>query len=151
VILRNGWYSENYTQSIGAVLQTGAVAGAAEQGKLHTAARKDYAEAAATVLTSQQPQIGKVYELAGDQGFTLEQYAAEISKQSSKHIQYQNMSGSDFSNLLVQVGLPEAFAGVLADSEVQAASGWLADDSNNLSQLIGRSTTPLAESIAAVL
>ncbi|MEH6447430.1 MAG: hypothetical protein V7765_02115 [Oleispira sp.] len=40
---------------------------------------------------------------------------------------------------------------MLADSEVQAASGWLAGDSNNLSQLIGRSTTPLAESIAAVL
>lgn len=151
VILRNGWYSENYTQSLPTVLQTGTVAGAAEQGKLHTAARKDYAEAAAIVLTTEQPQVGKVYELVGDQGFTLEQYAAEISRQSGKHIQYQNMSGADFANLLVQFGLPEDFAGALADSEVHAASGWLADDSKTLSQLIGRETTPIANSISATL
>lgn len=151
VILRNGWYSENYTQSIGGVLEAGMVAGAAEEGKLYTAARKDYAEAAAMVLTSEQSHVGKVYELAGDYGFTLGQYAAEISKQSGKHIQFQSMTGEDFANLLVQIGLPEGFAGLLADAEIQAASGWLADDSKTLNQLIGRDTTPLAESIAKVL
>jgi len=151
VILRNGWYSENYTQSIGGVLAGGTVAGAAEQGKLHTAARKDYAEAAAIVLTSELSHVGNVYELAGDEGFTLGQYAAEISRQSGKHIQFQSMAGGDFANLLVQIGLPEGFAGVLADAEIQAASGWLADDSKTLSELIGRDTTPLAESITAAL
>lgn len=151
VILRNGWYSENYTQSIGGVLEAGMVAGAAEEGKLYTAARKDYAEAAAMVLTSEQSHVGKVYELAGDHGFTLGQYAAEISKQSGKHIQFQSMTGEDFANLLAQIGLPEGFAGLLADAEIQAASGWLADDSKTLNQLIGRDTTPLAESIATVL
>lgn len=151
VILRNGWYSENYTQSIGGVLAGGAVAGAAEQGKLYTASRKDYAEAAAIVLTSEQSHVGNVYELAGDEGFTLGQYAAEISKQSGKHIQFQSMAGEDFANLLVQIGLPEGFADVLADAEIQAASGWLADDSKTLSELIGRDATPLAESIAAAL
>lgn len=151
VILRNGWYSENYTQSIAGVLASDTVAGAAATGKLHTAARKDYAEAAAVVLTSKQTQVGKTYELAGDKGFTLEQYAAEISKQVGKHIQYQVMTGEDFQNLLVQVGLPEGFAGALADAEVQAAEGWLAETSQSLSQLIGRETTSLAESIAEVL
>lgn len=151
VILRNGWYSENYTQNIGGVLEVGMVAGAAEEGKLYTAARKDYADAAAMILTSEQSHVGKIYELAGDHGFTLEQYAAEISKQSGKYIQFQSMKGEDFSNLLVQLGLPEGFAGVLADAEIQAASGWLADDSKTLNQLIGRDTTPLVESIAAVL
>lgn len=151
VILRNGWYSENYTQSIGGVLATDTVAGAAAQGKLHTAARKDYAEAAAVVLTSKQSQVGKMYELAGDQGFTLEQYAGEISKQVGKHIQFKRMAGDDFQSLLMQVGLPEGFASVLADAEVQASKGWLAEASQSLSQLIGRKTTPLADSIAAAL
>lgn len=150
VILRNGWYTENYTQSLQGVLQAGAVAGAAQQGKLFTAARKDYAEAAAVVLTSEN-QAGKVYELAGDEGFTLAEYAAEISKQTDKDIPYADMSGDDFAKLLVQVGLPEGFAGALADSEVQAAKGWLAEESKTLSQLIGRATTPLAESVAEVL
>ena len=127
------------------------LAGAGKEGKLFTAARNDYAEAAATVLTSEQSHAGKVYELAGDEGFTLAEYAAEIAKQSGKSIQFKDMSEADFSNLLVQVGLPKGLADVLADSEACAADGWLAEDSKTLSQLIGRDTTPLAESIAAVL
>lgn len=151
VILRNGWYTENYTQSLAGVLQAGVVAGAAEQGKLHTASRQDYADAAAEVLISDESQVGKVYELAGDQGFTLEQYAAEISAQSGKSIQYQNMSGQDLASLLTQVGLPEGFAQALADSEVNAAKGWLVEESKSLSELIGRATTSLSDSIAAAL
>lgn len=150
VILRNGWYSENYTQSIADVLQVGAVAGSAQQGVFNTATRQDYADAAAVVLTS-AGHAGKTYELAGDEGFTLAEYAAEISKQSGKHIQYSDMSGDAFAQLLVQVGLPEGFAAVLADAGVGASQGWLADDSQTLSRLIGRATTPIAESIKAAL
>lgn len=150
VILRNGWYTENYTQSIQGVLQAGVVAGAAAQGKLHTAARKDYAEAAAVVLTSDQ-QAGKVYELAGDHGFTLADYAAEISRQTGRNIPFSAMTGADFEALLVQVGLPAGLAAVLAETEVHAADGWLADTSGTLSALIGRPTTPVAETIAESL
>lgn len=151
VILRNGWYTENYTQTIGGALEAGIVAGAAEQGVFNTASRKDYAEAAAVVLTSNEEHIGKVYELAGDQGFTLEQYAAEIAKQSGKQIVYQNMTGPDFKQLLVQIGLPEGLATILEDAEVHAAKGWLSDSSNTLSQLIGHPTTLLTDSVTQAL
>ena len=150
VILRNGWYTENYTDSIAGVLDAGAVAGAAAKGKLHTATRKDYAEAAAVVLTSDN-QAGQVYELAGDEGFTLEEYAAEIAKQTGKDIVYSNMSEVQFAQLLSQIGLPEGFAQALADSEAHAANGWLADDSKTLSKLIGRDTTSLSGSIAQAI
>ncbi|HBR96748.1 MAG TPA: NAD(P)-dependent oxidoreductase [Gammaproteobacteria bacterium] len=151
VILRNGWYTENYTQSIGGVLQAGAVAGAAKDGRLHTAARADYAEAAAVVLTANDDHAGKVYELAGDAGFTLADYADEIARQSGKTIAYQAMSGEAFTAMLVSIGLPDAFAGLLADAEVNAADGWLAHDGNDLSTLIGRPTTPLSDSVTAAL
>ncbi len=151
VILRNGWYTENYTQTIGGALEAGIVAGAAEQGVLNTASRKDYAEAAAVVLTSSENHIGKIYELAGDQGFTLEQYAAEIAKQSGKQIAYQNMTGPDFKQLLVQIGLPEGLATILEDAEIHAAKGWLSDNSSTLSQLIGRPTTLLTDSVTQAL
>ncbi|WP_417535062.1 SDR family oxidoreductase [Marinobacterium stanieri] len=150
VILRNGWYSENYTQSIGAILQVGAVNGAAQDGRFHTATRKDYAEAAAVVLTTEN-QAGKVYELAGDTGFTLAEFADALTKKTGQTIGYNNMKGEEFTALLVQIGLPQLFAEALADSEVQAAEGWLADDSKTLSTLIGRPTTAFSESIAAVL
>lgn len=151
VILRNGWYTENYTQSVPGILQAGAVAGAAAQGRFSTAARKDYAEAAAAVLTSEQSHVGQTYELAGDQSFTLAEFAAQIAEQSGKEIPYSNMPKEEFAALLVNIGLPEGFAGALADAEDHASRGWLEDNSQTLSQLLGRNTTPLSKSISEAL
>ncbi len=151
VILRNAWYTENYTQGASSAVEFGAVAGCAQNGILNTASRADYAEAAAVVLTSNQNQVGQVYELAGDQGFTLTDFANELSKQSGKPVSYNNLSEQEFTEFLVSVGLPEGFAAILADSEKGAAAGWLADNSKTLSRLIGRSTIPLAKSIEQVL
>lgn len=52
VLLRNGWYTENYTASVPAALAHGAVMGCAKDGRVSSAARADYAVAAAKVLTS---------------------------------------------------------------------------------------------------
>lgn len=150
VILRNGWYTENYTMNLPSILQAGVVPGAAAEGKLHTAARNDYAEAAAVILTTDD-QAGKVYELAGDNGYTLAEFAAEITAQSGKQVNYQSMTGDELAQLLVQVGLPEGFAAALADSEVHAANGFLEQQCGTLSALIGRPTKPLSDSIAQVL
>lgn len=150
-ILRNGWYTENYTQSVPGILQAGAVAGAAAQGRFSTAARKDYAEAAAAVLTSEQSHVGQTYELAGDQSFTLAEFAAQIAEQSGKEIPYSNMPKEEFAALLVNIGLPEGFAGALADAEDHASRGWLEDNSQTLSQLLGRNTIPLSKSISEAL
>ncbi len=46
-LLRNGWYTENYTASIAPALAHHAFLGAAEQGRIASAARRDYADAAA--------------------------------------------------------------------------------------------------------
>ena len=151
VILRNGWYSENYTDAVNSVLSMGAVAGAAKSGALHTAAREDYAQAAVAVLTSDQPQAGKVYELAGDQGFTLAQYAEMVSDITAKPIGYIEMEADDFQKALLNAGLPDGLAAALADTEQYAAQGWLADSSKTLSGLIGRPTTPLVETLKRAL
>jgi NAD(P)H dehydrogenase (quinone) len=149
VLLRNGWYSENYTMGVAGALEHGVV-GCAEDGKLSTAARADYAAAAAAVLVK-DGQAGKVYELAGDNAFTLSEYAAAISKVSGKTVAYQNVPETEFTKILVSVGLPEGFAAVLADSEAGAAKGGLFSDSKDLSTLIGRPTTSIEDSIKAAL
>ncbi|MGO2353476.1 MAG: SDR family oxidoreductase [Marinomonas foliarum] len=149
VLLRNGWYSENYTMSVEAALEHGVV-GCAGDGKLSTASRADYAEAAATVLL-QDGQAGKVYELAGDNAFTLSEYAEAISKVTGKTVSYQNVPEAEYTKILVGVGLPEGFAAVLADSEAGAAKGGLFSDSKALSTLIGRPTTSIEDSIKAAL
>ncbi len=150
VVLRNGWYSENYTMSAGMAVEHGAVLGSAGEGKYSTAARADYADAAATVITSED-QAGKVYELAGDEAFTLAQYAAYIAKISGKEVVYQDLPEAEYAKVLVEVGLPEGFAAVLADSDVGASKGGLFDDSQMLSKLIGRPTTPIQDSIKLAL
>lgn len=147
VILRNGWYTENYTDNVAGVLATGAVAGATGGGRMNTASRDDYALAAATVLSSAESQAGKVYELAGDESYSLSEYAAEISKQTQQSIPFHQMTESDFGQLLIQIGLPEGLALVLADTEKHVEQGWLADDSHALSKLIRRPTTSLAETL----
>lgn len=148
-VLRNGWYTENYVGSAKAAIQHGAVFGSAKDGRIASASREDYAEAAAQVLTLQNPK--GIYELAGDTSYSLSELAAEISKQSGKEIQYNNLPEADYAALLVKVGLPEGFAGVLAQSDSAAAAGGLYDESHELSQLIGRKTTPMAVTLATAL
>ncbi|MFA6069357.1 MAG: SDR family oxidoreductase [Janthinobacterium sp.] len=147
--LRNGWYLENHTEHLAPVLEHGVVLGAAQNGRFSSAARADYAAAAAAVLTADKPQA--IYELAGDQGFTLAEYAAEVARQSGKAIVYKDLPQADFKAALVSVGVPEGFAGLLADSDAGAAKGGLEDHGKQLSTLTGRPTTRLPDAVKAAL
>ena len=147
--LRNGWYLENHTEHLAPVLEHGVVLGAAQNGRFSSAARADYAAAAAAVLTAAQPQA--IYELAGDHGFSLAEYAAEVARQSGKPIVYKDLPQADFKAALVGVGVPEGFADLLADSDAGAAKGGLEDNGKQLSALIGRPTTRLQDAVKAAL
>ncbi len=150
VILRNGWYTENYTASIPSALAHGALLGSAGEGRIASAARADYAAAAAAVLVL-DGQAGKTYELAGDTSYTLTDLAAEIARQSGQPVIYKDLPEAEFKAVLAGAGLPEGLAALLSDSDAGAAKGALQDEGRQLSRLIGRATTPLAESVAAAL
>jgi NAD(P)H dehydrogenase (quinone) len=149
-LLRNGWYTENYTAGVGSALALGAVYGCAGEGRISSAARADYAEAAATVLTGDDP-AGQILELAGDTAYTLGDFAAAISRQIGKTINYVNLPEADYRNALLGAGLPEPLAGLLADSDTGASNGALFDDGRQLSSLLGRPTTGLEAAIMAAL
>ncbi|NIG14936.1 SDR family oxidoreductase [Pantoea sp. Cy-640] len=149
-LLRNGWYSENYAASIAPALAHHAFIGAAGNGRIASAAREDYAAAAAEVI-SRDDQAGKVYELAGDDSYTLAEFSAEIARQSGEQVEYVNLPPAEFSAALIGAGLPAPLAELLADSDAGAAQGALFDDSHTLSKLIGRPTTPFAAVIKATL
>lgn len=149
-ILRNGWYTENYAGSIGGALAGGAFIGSVGDGKISSAARIDFAEAAATVLAT-EGHDGKVYELAGDTSYTLTDLAAEISAQTGKTLPYANLPEAEYAKILTSFGLPEFLAQAIASWDVSASKGDLFDDSKTLSALIGRPTTPLAETVKETL
>lgn len=148
VLLRNGWYLENYTEQLPGTLAQGAIAGSAGDGKVSGATRQDYAQAAAAVLVAED-QAGKVYELGGDSAFSMAELAAEITAATGKEISYNNMPGGDYAGLLTQVGVPGAFAEILADSDLGIARGDLLVSSGDLQKLIGRPTTSLADAVRA--
>lgn len=147
VLLRNGWYTENYLGSVGAALQHGALFGSAGEGRIASAARADYAEAAAAVLTA-SGQAGRVYELAGDTAYTLAELAAEIARVAGKPVPYRDLPQADYAQALQGVGLPPPFAAIIAQSDAAAAGGALFDGSGQLGRLIGRPTTPWQAQVA---
>lgn len=149
-ILRNGWYTENYTGSLGAALAAGALIGAAGDAVLNTATRADYAEALAVAVLD-AGTTGQTYELAGA-GHTLGDLAAELTRQTGRTIPYVDMDEATYRNTLISFGLPAPMAAAIADADARARdSGALGDDSGTLARLIGRETTPLAVAVAAAL
>ncbi len=145
VLLRNGWYTENYTDLLAQTLEHG-LAGSAGDGRVQTATRRDYAEAAAVVLTT-DGHAGKAYELAGDEGVTMTELAALISEATGREVSYADLPVDGYAEVLAGAGLPEPLNGIIADSSAAIARGELVTDSGDLARLIGRPTTPVAQTV----
>ena len=150
VFLRNGWYLENYTENLGPVLEHGALLGSAERGRVSAATRADFAAAAAEVLVGSGHE-DRVYELGGDEAFTLSELANEISRESGTLVEYRNVPEEQYAGFLIDAGLPEPFARVLADSDRGIARGELFTESEDLRRLIGRPATTPAEAVRDAL
>ncbi|MCA1221029.1 NmrA family NAD(P)-binding protein [Streptomyces sp. 8L] len=150
VVLRNSWYLENYLDQLPLMLRSGAVTGATGRGRISAACRADYAEAAAVVLTT-EGHTGAVYELGGDEAFTLADLAAALSAATGKRIVHQDLPGDELVGFLTGLGLPAALADVLADADLGMSRDELFTASGDLRRLIGRPATPPAEAITAAL
>lgn len=148
--LRNNWYFENYTGSLAPALEHGVILGAAGQGRVGAATREDMAAGAVAVLTG-EGHAGKIYEISGDTTISLAELAAEVTAQSGTQVAYQDLPADDYAQALIGFGLPEGFARLLAAADASIAQGSLDVAGGDLSGLIGRPTTTLAEAVAAAL
>ncbi|MET8789603.1 SDR family oxidoreductase [Streptomyces pseudogriseolus] len=150
VLLRNGWYHENYTENLAPVLEHDAVVAAVGEGRISSASRADYAAAAVAVLTGEGHE-NATYELGGDEAWSFAEYAAELSRQTGREIAYNPVTPEQLTGILVGAGLPEPMAAMFAGVDAAIAEGQLVVDSGDLSRLAGRPTTPLAEAVTAAL
>lgn len=150
-ILRNGWYLENYFGVFETAKNMQSVFGAAQQGKISAASRRDYAAAAAKILFHPADHIGKTYELSGDQAFDMAELTAILADVMGTDLTYVNLGQAEYGQALIKAGLPENFALALADADEGAAKGWLYDEGQTLSQLIGRPTATLKQVFKAAL
>ena len=145
--LRNGWYLENYTDQLPTYLEHGVV-GSAGDGRVSPATRADLAEAAAAALLLEQP--ASVYELGGE-AFSLKELAATVGEIAGKDVAYTDLPAEELTRILVRAGVPEDFAGVLADADLALGRGELYADPADLAGLLGRPATTLAEAVRAAL
>jgi NAD(P)H dehydrogenase (quinone) len=148
-VLRNGWYSENYTGGLAPSLASGKIFGAVGNGRLSTATRADFAAGAAAALVDGKG--GDTYELAGDQSWTMQDFAAEVSRQAGKPVEYVDQPEAEYTRTLEGAGLPPPVAAMLAGTSALSSQGALYDESKDLSRLSGRATTPISETIKAAL
>ncbi len=151
ILLRNGWYSENYTGSAHVAIQFGVLQSASGKARFSTASRDDFAAGAAAAIVRDDHKPGQAYELAGSSSFDKYEYAELLSRKSGKKVVVQDLTADQYAAALAHAGLPEPIAGILADSDSKAADGWLFNDSRTLEKLIGRPTTPLEQTLDAAL
>lgn len=144
-ILRHGWYSENYTGSLKQSVANGAVLDATGEGRISAATRADYAAGDAAILVSGTG--GKVYEFAGDEGFTMAEFAEILSEESGQPVSFRNLPQDEYAKLLEGFGLPAPVAEMLAVTSVLVGEGELENRGNDLSAASGRPTTPIRETI----
>jgi NAD(P)H dehydrogenase (quinone) len=145
-VLRNNWYTENYANSIKAAAQTGELTAAAGSGRVASAERNDYAQAAAAVLTGQGHE-GRIYELTGDSAWGYEELAATIAEAAGCTCAYKPVAPEALKAAMVAAGLDEGTAGFVATLDANIANGDLAEATEDLKKLIGRPTTPLKETV----
>lgn len=148
--LRNGWYHENYTGNLAPVLAHKAVVASAGEGRVSSAARADYADAAVAVLTG-AGHDNKAYELSGDVAWDFAEYAAEVARQTGEEIGYSPVTPEVHGEILAGAGLPAPVVSLLLDIDDAISRDLLSGRNGDLARLIGRPTTPIADSIAAAL
>lgn len=143
VLLRNSWYWENYAGAVANAAQSGVLHGAMAAGRVSGAARADYAEAAARVLTGEGHE-GRVYELGGDEALTGANLAAAVTEAKGVTVRYENHTQDDYAAALRAAGLEDQYAAVLADADARIGEGLLEVNTGDLTKLLGRPATSAA-------
>lgn len=145
-LLRNGWYTENYLAAFAHAQQTGVVLGSSGRGRISAAPRKDFAEAAAVVLSAEGHE-GQTYELAGDGSFDLDELAATFGEALGSDVTHQDVDADTHRAILRQAGLDAGLVEFLVGLDQNTADGLLESTSTTLSTLIGHPTEALSTTV----
>ncbi|AIQ49946.1 NmrA family protein [Paenibacillus sp. FSL R7-0273] len=147
--LRNNWYLENEAGSIQAAAAGAPWLTSAGEGKVGWATRRDYAEAAAAVLTGEGHE-NAVYELSG-KPLTQAELAAVVGSVLGKDIPVQQVDDATYSSVMAGAGVPEAALPIVVAIQAAIREGALDIAGGDLEKLLQRPQTPLSEGVSALL
>ena len=144
--LRNGWYTENYLPAFEQARESGVVAASVGDGRVASAPRADFAEAAAVVLSTDGHE-GAVYELSGDIAWDHDELARTFGEVLGREVGHQRLSPEAHRELLLSLGLDEGTAGFVVALDQNIGAGLVAVTTGDLAKLLGRPTVPLVETV----
>ena len=145
--LRMGWYTENHVQDFEAARTRGVIANSIGDGRISSATRRDLAEGAAVVLSTEGHE-GKAYELAGDVAWNYTEFAAAAAEVLGTPVRYDALTSDQEREQLLAVGLDEGTAGFVTLLNANMRDGAMAATTGDLSRIIGHPTEPLADTLA---
>lgn len=148
-VLRNGWYTELYTDQLASYLSRGEILGAAGRGRISAAPRADFAAAAAIALLAKTK--GNVVHELGAVAFSLPELAAMVSFVTGVQVAYRNVTDTELVGALKAAGLEDGMAAFLARIDSSIAAGDLETDRDDLARLLGRPATSLTDALRAAV
>ena len=148
-ILRNGWYTENYQAAVEQAKATGEVVTSTGDGRVASATRADFAAAIAAVLST-DGHTDAVYELAGDEAWSFDEFAATLGDVLGRPVVHRRVTAQEHLEILRGAGLAEGTAQFVVALDTNTAEGTLALATGDLSRLAGRPTTPLHSALTAM-
>ncbi|RZS87625.1 NAD(P)H dehydrogenase (quinone) [Motilibacter rhizosphaerae] len=147
LLLRNAWYVENYTGRLQEWAGRGEIVSATGEGRVSTAPRAEYAEAAAAALVGAGDE-SVTYELGGP-AFSYAELAAAVARTTGREVRARLVSPEELTRELLAAGLDEGTAGFVAALDAGTAAGALDTSSRDLATLLGREPTPWEDALRA--
>ncbi|MCT3566436.1 SDR family oxidoreductase [Levilactobacillus brevis] len=146
--LRNAWYLENELSYLQAGAQGQDSVYAAGDGRIGFALEREYAEAAAKVMTTPVPK--PVYEFAGTP-VTYAELAATLQTVTGQAVTFKAVSDDTYRQDMREAGVAPELVEVLLSMQIMMRAEELDVTSSDLADVLGRPVTPLATAIREVL
>lgn len=142
--LRNGFYGEPI-QLLGAWQETGVIAMPAD-GPFSWVDRRDAAEAAAAILTTDEPHEGPI-DLTLPEPVTLADFAASASEITGRRIERVVVDDETWLADALSSGVPEEVARFTLSMFQATRSGHFSGSDSTLTRLLGRSPRSIADQL----
>lgn len=139
-LLNNNLYADLIPLFLGDKVLEQGVFFPAGTGKVPFATRRDMAEAAANVLSSEGHE-GKAYAIAGDAQLGFADVAEILGRASGTTVEYHAPDSKTYTETLNAAGVAPEFTGFTAAFAAAIAAGEFETTTNDLPQLLGRKPT----------
>lgn len=147
--LRNNWYLENERLQIPAAINNRPFVYSAGNGRVGWALEREYAEAAAKVLMTDEPKT--VYEFSGPQ-HDYADLARALQLVTDNDFEVMSVSDDEYRKRLVATGYsPAAAAASIVGMQRLIRNGDLEETSNDLPEALGHPLPTFEESLKEVI